>query len=201
MAEQLDRIDAPDTRRYVISLEALTGGRLAMLPGVEAIRLVTSSLEPALHAAGHEARLGKIVSSRASCEAGLFFDRGFAEGAVVSLACEPVATEVNIVVGRSSRLLRGLVWSGLIGGCVLGLLIAATLFPEDMDGRLKLIFGLLFGASVGVASLAAGPRVAFLAGGASSELADALNDVVVDCIDGAAPKKKRKRRRKKSARE
>ncbi|MEC7520952.1 MAG: hypothetical protein VYE22_13845 [Myxococcota bacterium] len=199
MAELLGRrwIDALDSRRYAVSLEALTGGEVTMLPGVEAIRLVTASLEPRLRDAGLEARLGKIVASRDGCEAGLFFDRGFAEGAVVSLSCPRAASEVMVLVGRSSPLLRGLVWGSLIGGCALGLLAAAYVFPDDWDSGLKLALGVLGGVVIALPALAMGPRIPSLAGGSSSELADALNDVVVSWLDALAPPKRKKRRKKK----
>lgn len=201
MAEQLEArwFDAPDTRRYALPIEVLTRGQLAMLPGVEAIRLVTAALEPALRAAGHEPRLGKIVSGRGGCESGLYFDHGFAEGAVISLACPPVASEVTVLVGRSSRLLRGAVWGGGIAGCVLGWLGAHALFP-GWEFRALLVCTLVGGLAVLIGGLFAAPRIPFFAGGSSGELADALHDVVVDRIDGVEPKrKKRKTRRKKQA--
>lgn len=199
MAELLGTrwIDALDSRRYAVSLETLTGGTAPMLPGVEAIRLVTASLEPRLRDAGLEARLGKIVSGRGGCEAGLYFDRGFSEGAVVSLSCPPLATDVTVLVGRSSPLLRSLVWGSLIGGCALGLLAAAFVFPDTWDGQLKLALGLLGGVALALPAMAMGMRVPFLAGGSSWELADALDAVVVPWLDGLAPPKRKKRRKKK----
>ena len=184
MAELLGTrwIDALDSRRYAVSLETLTGGAAPMLPGVEAIRLVTASLEPRLREAGLEARLGKIVSSRGGGEAG---------------SCPPLATDVTVLVGRSSPLLRSLVWGSLIGGCALGLLAAAFVFPDTWDGQLKLALGLLGGVALALPAMAMGMRVPFLAGGSSWELADALDAVVVPWLDGLAPPKRKKRRKKK----
>ena len=69
--------------------------------------------------------------------------------------------------------------------------------PDDWDSGLKLALGVLGGVAIALPALAMGPRIPSLAGGSSSEHADALNDVVVSWLDALAPPKLEKRRKKK----
>ena len=186
-------IDAPDTKRFAVPFEDLIDGDAPFPPPVEAIRLLTSRLDPPLRDAGFEPRFGKIASGAAGSEAGLYFDGGLAEGAIISLACPPASGEIHITIGRSSPLMRGAVWGGLALGGIAGFGVPALLL-EDADFRLLLMSGLLFGLMVCVSMLYLAVRLPLLAGGASGELAKGLHRVVRDTMKAGPPARNRLRR-------
>jgi hypothetical protein len=127
-------------------------------------------------------------------------DLGPTEGAAVTATCpKHLATEVKLVVGRSSPWLRRAMWTLLILCCVGGVLGMKAL-DLDWDPVPQLAVGLLAGCAVAVGLLALVARSQLLTTGRSGEVTDQLNDVVRDWVDRDPANESRKKRKKKRRR-
>jgi hypothetical protein len=167
-----------DEKRYQVTVSALTDGRIPVLPGDQAIALVSSSLLAAVEGRRlGQARLGKLFSNDTHAEAALYLDRSFTEGACIGARCEVLAERIELTVARSSPALRGVVWGSLAVGLVLGLLGARVLLPSA-DREVLFFTGLGIGLVIAVVAMGVAVRIDALAGGRSAAMAASL-DVVV----------------------
>lgn len=172
--------------------------------GAEAISLVYNALEPRVRMADLDdasVSIGKIVTNQAQSECGLYVDLTSTEGAAVTATAPKfLATEVKLVVARSSPWLRRIMWTVLAVACIGGVVLMKQL-DLDWDPRLDLAVGLLAGCAVAVAALAGVTRTQLLAGGRSAELTEKLDAVVRAWVDSdpanAKPKRKKRTRPKK----
>jgi hypothetical protein len=165
-------------KRYMIAVAGLTGGTAPMLPALHALQLVSSALGEHVERAGlGPVRPGRIISSQAQAEAGLYLDRGFTEGASVGMRCKPLAEHVELTVSRSSPALRAVVWASLAIGLLAGLIVAPVLMPASSD-KLILIVGLSLGLVIALIAMIVAARVDALAGGRSAAMAEALDAAV-----------------------
>jgi len=204
-------------RSFVASQDGISKHRVELarfgvpavgLSGVDAITVVYNALEPLVRMADlGEVTVGKIITNQSQSECGLYVDLGPTEGAAVTAtAPKYAATEVKLVVARSSPWLRRVMWAVLAIGCIGGIVAFKRLAP-DWAPKLQLGVGLLAGCAVAVAMLVVIRRSRLLVGGRSEEVTAQLNEIVhawVDSDPANAPrkkrrKKKRRKRRKKAA--
>lgn len=110
-------------------------------------------------------RLGLIVSSSYQSELTVFVDAGPRAGSAAMLLWRPAKPRhLTVRVAHSTKVQRIAVWTGLIGGLVLGFPLAHLLLPTKIDPQLALIVSLLLGLAIAVPT-----TFAILKGGLGSD--------------------------------
>lgn len=183
--------------RYTVEVADFVEG-VPLLGSVDAVSILFSQLAQHTATEGLTTRFGRIISYADVSEAGLFVDASATEGAVISVRCARIPTSITLVVARSSRLLRGFVWSVLGLGLIAGVVAAKFLLPTSWDPEPRLGLGVLGGVGLAVVVFYTLRNASWLASGRSEELARRLDRSVQDWLAGLVltePKKKGKRKR------
>lgn len=161
-------------RAYVVPIEEVAGA--ALCDGPTALRAVVATLRSEVDRRGlPPARYGHIISNKWQSEVGIYLDVGATDGATIALRCDRLATQVEVRVARSSRLLRGGIWASLAVGLVLSFVFVKTFAPKGSDAELLVAIALLFGAASGVGAMILLLRTGLFVGPRSAKIAAKLD--------------------------